>query len=218
MAGSTRRTRLFAGAVFSSLSFGILGCFSNYNPVQPPPPEVVARCQGLPDCCRRHLYIVVINGFDPIEVTNAVGMAHFLEHAGFPNVYYTSQWQSHKYLDRICEIKATDPQARIAVVAYSMGVCYARKLARRLKERDVTLDMLICMDIFAFNHSPGYSAADARQIVNIITEPRLGIFGSELIPGAKNFQFLGVRHVKVPTEPHILERVLEELRTLADAA
>src|SRR5262249_2621313 len=79
-------------------------------------------------------------------------------------------------------------------------------------------DMLICMDIFAFNHSPVYSADDAKQIVNIVTEQRLGIFGSELVPGARNYQFLGVRHVKVPTEPLILERVLEELRTLADAA
>jgi hypothetical protein len=218
MAGSTLRTRMFACAVFSSLSFGILGCFSNYNPVRPPPPDVIARSQGLPEGCRRHLHILVINGFDPSEVTNALGLAHFLEKTGFPNVYYTPQWQSHKYVDRICEIKASDPQARIAVVAYSMGVCYARKLARCLKEHGITLDLLICLDIFAFNHSPDYSPDDARQIVNIITEPRLGVFGSELLPGAKNIQFLGIRHVKVPTEPCIIERVLEELRTLAESA
>ena len=148
----------------------------------------------------------------------AVGMAHFLETAGFPNVYYTSQWAAHEYVDRICEIKAADPRARVVLIGYSMGVRFARKLARQVKERGITIDMMICLDIFAFNHNPEYSPDDAAQIVNIITEPRLGIFGSELLPGARNYQFLGIRHVKVPTDPKILERVLEELRTLADAA
>ncbi len=50
------------------------------------------------------------------------GSRTFLETCGFPHVYYTTQWTSLKYLDRIRDIKLADPNARIAVIGYSMGV------------------------------------------------------------------------------------------------
>ena len=218
MCGRILRTRLFACiAVCSSLSV-LPGCyFSRFNPVQPPPPDVVARCEGLNHSGLEHLHIVVINGFDPSEITNAHGLAHYLEASGFPHVYYTTQWASYKYHQRICEIRAADPSARIAVIGYSMGVCCARKLAQGLKEQGITVDLLIYLDAFAKNHSPEHSATDAKRIVNIITVPRLGIFGSDPLPGAVNYQFLGVRHVHVPTDSLIVERVIDELIALTEA-
>ena len=216
MAGRSMRTRPFACNALWSILLVFSGCsFSSYNPVQPPPPDVIARCEGLTHSCLEHVHIIVINGFDPSEITNAVGLSHFLETAGFPHVYYTTLWASHKYLERIREIKAADPSARIAVIGYSMGVGCARKLAKHTKEQGITIDLLVYLDAFAANHSPEHEAADAARIVNIITVPRLGIFGSEPLAGAQNYQFLDVRHVKVPTEPSIVQRVLEELIALA---
>jgi hypothetical protein len=220
MAGWNMRTGLFACKAWWSIlliSTLSLGCASGFNPVQPPPPDVVARCEGLAGTCREHLHIIVINGFDPSQVTNAVGLAHFLETCGFPHVYYSTQWTSLKYVERIRDIKAADPDARIAVIGYSMGVCCARKLAQRSKEQGITLDLLIYLDAFAANHSPEHSSTDAKRIVNVITVPRLGIFGSEPLAGAQNYQFLEVRHVKVPTDSRIVECVLKELIALADA-
>jgi hypothetical protein len=195
-----------------------VGCSSEVNPVQAPPPDVVARCEGLRSTYRSHVHILVINGFDPIEVTNASGLAHFLEKSGFPNVYYVSQWKAYKYQQRIHDIKQTDPSARVAFICYSMGVSFGRKLAIQLKEQGTPVDLVIYLDSFAFNHFPEHSPDDALHIVNIITEPRLGIFGSEPLPGATNYQFLGLRHVKVPSDSRIVERVLEELIALSDAA
>jgi hypothetical protein len=206
------------GCTWAVLLSLCLGCSSEVNPVQPPPPDVLARCEGLRPSCRRHVYILVINGFDPTEVTNAVGLAHFLEKEGFPNVYYTSQWKAHEYEERILEIKQTDPAARVAFVCYSMGVSYGRKLAQKLKTEGSRVDLLLYLDAFARNHSPEHSPDDGRRIVNIITEPRLGIFGSEPLAGATNYQFLGIRHVKVPSDSRIIERIIDELILLADAA
>ena len=185
MSGRTMRTRLFACEALWAILLVSSGCFSSFNPVQPPPPDVVARCEGLSHACRDHIHIIVINGFDPSEITNAVGLAHFLETSGFPNVHYTTQWTSLKYVQRIGEIKMADPKARIAVIGYSMGVCYVRKLAQRCQEQGITLDLLIYLDAFAINHRPEHSSTDALRIVNIITVPRLGIFGSEPLAGAE---------------------------------
>jgi hypothetical protein len=213
-----RRSVRALGCTWATLLSLCLGCSSEINPVQSPAPEVLARCKGLRPACRQHVYLLVINGFDPTEVTNAVGLAHFLEKEGFPNVYYTSQWNACKYEQQILDIKQADPAARVAFVCYSMGVCYGRELARKLKEEGAPVDLLIYLDAFAFNHSPEHSPDDGRRIVNIITEPRLGIFGSEPLAGATNYQFLGVRHVKVPSDSRIIERIIDELIVLADAA
>jgi pimeloyl-ACP methyl ester carboxylesterase len=218
MAGWNMRTRLFACNALWSILLISSGCLASLNPVQPLPPDVLARCQGLSDSCREHVHVIVINGFDPSQITNAVGLAHFLKTSGFPNVYYTTQWTSLKYVKRIRDIKAADPNARIAVIGYSMGVCLARKLAQRSKEQGITIDLLVYLDAFAVNHRPEHTSADAARIVNLITVPRLGIFGSEPLAGAQNYQFLDVRHVKVPTESRIVERVIEELIALANAA
>ncbi len=219
MAGPRMRTSGFACAVLFLPFLVCIGCSrSEVNPVQAPPPDVLAHCQELSDSCRHHLYILVINGFDPTEVTNAVGLAHFLEKCGFPNVYYTQQRKACEFEQRILDIKQSDPDARIAFVCYSMGVCYGRKLAAKLKAEGAQVDLLLYLDVFAFNHRPEHSPDDARRIVNIITEPRLGIFGSEPLVGATNYQFLGLRHVKVPSDSRIVERVLQELTELAKAA
>jgi hypothetical protein len=218
MAERILRTRLFACIALCSSLFVFPGCyFSRFNPVQPPPPDVVARCEGLNHACRDHVYILVINGFDPSEVTNAHGLAHYLEASGFPHVFYTSQWDFVKYQQQFCEIKAADPSARIAVIGYSMGVSCARTLAQGLKEQGITVDLLIYMDAFAKNHSPEHSATDAKRIVNMITVHRLGIFGSDPLPGAQNYQFLGVRHVHVPTDSLIVEYVMNELINLTES-
>jgi hypothetical protein len=218
MVGWIMRTRLFASNALLSILVVASGCcFSSFNPVQPPPPDVIARCEGLNHSCLEHVHVVVINGFDPSQITNAVGLAHYLETSGFPHIYYSTQWASYKYLERIREIKAADPSARIAVIGYSMGVCCARKLAQRSKEQGITVDLLVYMDAFAANHSPEHAATDAKRIVNIITVPRLGIFGSEPLAGAQNYQFLDVRHVNVPTDSLIVQRVLEELVALTSA-
>ena len=214
MAGWKVRALGVAWAVLLSFS---LGCKSEVNPVQPPPADVMARCDSLRPTCREHVHILVINGFDPTEVTNAVGLAHFLEKGGFVNVYYTSQWKAHEYEQRILEIKQADPSARVAFVCYSMGVCYGRELAQKLKAEGAQVDLLLYLDVFARNHTPEHSPDDGKRIVNIITEPRLGIFGSEPLAGATNYQFLGVRHVKVPSDARIIQRIVEELVVLADA-
>ena len=219
MTGRRMRTAGFAWAVLFTLFLFCIGCSrTEVNPVQSPPPDVIARCQGLSDARRNHLYILVINGFDPTEVTNSVGLAHFLEQSGFPNVYYTQQRKAWEFEQRILDIKQSDPAARIAFVCYSMGVCYGRKLAEKLKSDGAQVDLLLYLDVFAFNHRPEHSPDDARRIVNIITEPRLGIFGSEPLAGAVNYQYLGLRHVKVPSDSRIIERVLQELTDLANAA
>ncbi|CAN5324122.1 hypothetical protein BH10PLA2_BH10PLA2_33860 [soil metagenome] len=206
------------GCAWTAVLFLSLGCSTRGKPVQSPRPDLIEECQRVGLSSRNHVHILVINGFDPTEVTNANGLAHFLETAGFPNVYYTSQWKAWEYEERIRDIKQADASAKVAFVCYSMGVCYGRELAVKLKEDGSPVDLLIYLDVFAFNHSPEHSPDDGKRIVNIITEPRLGIFGSEPLPGAANYQFLGVRHVKVPSNARIIERVLEELIALSKAS
>jgi hypothetical protein len=203
------------GCAWTAVLFLSLGCSSKGKPVESPRPDLIEECESVELSSRNHVHILVINGFDPTEVTNAIGLAHFLETTGFPNVYYTSQWKAHEYEQRILDIKQSDPLARVAFVCYSMGVCYGRELAAKLKDEGAPVDLLIYLDVFAFNHSPEHSPDHGKRIVNIITEPRLGIFGSEPLPGAVNYQFLGVRHVKVPSDRRIVERVLEELIALS---
>ena len=219
MAERILRTELFACIALWSSLLVFPGCyFSRFNPVQPPPPDVVAHCEGLNHARLDHVYILVINGFDPSEITNAHGLAHYLEASGFPHVYYTSQWASSKYEHQFCEIKAADPAARIAVIGYSMGVCCARTLAQGLKKKGITVDLLIYMDAFAKNHTPEHSPTDAKRIVNFITVHRLGIFGSDPLPGAQNYQVLDVRHVHVPTDSLIVEHVMNELIAIGGVA
>ena len=216
MDGRKGRARPLALSIIATSLICSLGCKSCVNPVNPASPEVVARLQAVPAQCREHVYVMVINGLDPSNMTNAKGLAAYLESIGFPNTYFTPMRSCFCYIDQVLDIKRADPQARIALVGYSMGVCFAHKIAKDLKEDGVLVDLAIYLDPFTFNDTPKHDPEDATRIVNVITEPRLwGILHSDVLDGASNIQFLGVRHVHVPTTSSIVERVTEELTLLA---
>jgi hypothetical protein len=209
------RARLLAAGMLCAVASLSSGCASIRHTMQPIQPELEARCQNLPSVERDRVHIFVINGFDPFHITNAEGLAQYLRELGFHDSRFRMMWTACSYTKSIHEIKAADPDARIVVIGYSMGVCFGRKLAKRLKEEGITVDLLLFLDAYTFNNRPEHSPEDATRIVNIMTEPR-GMLGSTPLHGVLNFQYPDVRHYFIPTTQCIVEHIVREISDLAD--
>jgi hypothetical protein len=210
----TRARLLATGFVCTFLSFGA-GCASMCHPMQPAGPDVAARCLSLQPAQHDRVHIFVINGLDPFHITNATGFAQYLRDLGFHDVQFSMMWTSGKFAERIRALKAAEPSARVVIIGYSMGVCFARKLAQRVQEQGITVDLLLFLDAYTFNNYPEHSPADGTRIVNMMTEPR-GFLGSTPLAGIPNYEFIGVRHYFVPTTQCIVERVVREITDLAE--
>lgn len=163
-----------------------------------------------------HTYVFVADGLDPLELAGTRGLAARIREAGFPHTRYGAWYEVDQFEREIRAIAATDPDARFALIGYSMGTYKVRKAANRLAQDGVPVAVLgyiggDFLDDGAYTRPPGVG-----RVVNVTGEGFLLTGGSLVangttICGATNLHLAGTKHFHLPGHPDTASVLLWEL-------
>ena len=186
-----------------------------------PPPHLQQVCQRVPIDAKDRVHLFAINGMDPFYVGNLNGLCACMQQLGFRNVHYGESWHTTAIREQICAIRRCEPDARIAVVGFSLGANRACRLAQELKRDGVTIDLLVYIGGDTIDNVPASRPENVGQIVNITGHgylPRGGdlFYNGTDIDGAQN-QRLNARHMLLPTRAETVEMLTLHLIAVAQA-
>jgi hypothetical protein len=210
--------RLLGQGVLAAGLLGSAGCLSCLHTIDKPQPATVESCKGVPLPCRRHVYVFLLNGADPLNKDNLSGVRDYLIELGFHKTWFGHPHHVLWFRNEICRVRKEDPEARIAVVGFSCSAAMARRLVRSLGADGVRVDLLVYLGGDTLEDLPRDQPRGACRIVNIRGDGCLW-FG-RLLEGcdlgrAENYHLCGTSHACLPSDVRTLEILTQELLGLA---
>ncbi len=122
-------TRLWESPLFLALlTFCLLclcGCF--HRAVQMPDPQHVHLVRSTNPIAQKHVYVVMLDGLDPIGSSQLAGLRNYLNRLGYTKTIYGSIYRTHWVAREMQRHAKLCPGARFVVVGCGMG---AKKLPR----------------------------------------------------------------------------------------
>lgn len=184
-----------------------------------PPANLRTACQCVPAEARDRVHLFALNGMDPLYLGNLHGLCAAMQQLGFRNVHCAQRWQAAAVRDEIVVLRRAHPDARIAVVGFSVGANYACRLAHELNERGIAIDLLVYVGGDTLENVPASRPVNVGQVVNITGHgylPRGGdlFYNGVNIDGAQNHR-LDARHMLLPTRPETVELLATHLLDVA---
>jgi hypothetical protein len=211
MRGGNRWRKLLAQSVLAAALIGSGGCLGFLHPVTSPAPTL---CRAVSPDQRDHLHIFVINGLDPLDVSNLSGMCDHLRQLGYRNTHMDQMYQTPWVAEDIEEIHRADPSARFALIGFSLGSNLVQSVAHSVKEAGVTIDLMVYLSsntVLPFSPERGDNVIRA---VNITTGSG---DASDTVPaGVANVNLPDVWHFGSPSHPQTLQRLALELARVAN--
>lgn len=211
----------------SSKSSAVEPLFSKYgtgtllHPVEEPEKIAMPACYDRGPChCRKdHVYIYTVNGLNPMCLGNFNGLCVYLKKQGFENTRFAQMYTYFGFADEIREVRKNDPEARIALVGFSLGANSVRDIANDLNRDGTRVDLLVYMVGDTIRNTPASRPPNVNRIVNIrakglvLTGGDFTMNGAD-IDGARNVK-LECRHILTPSRKQTVELMMEELLMLA---
>jgi len=202
------------------LSVGLLwttGCLSFLHPIGAPPRDLVKPCDQLPKPCRDHVYIFFVNGLDPVDYGNLVGLRDYVQKMGFHKTYYGQLYHVPYFESEMCKIHKSDPDARFVLVGFSLGANLVHTLARAVADDGVQIDLMVYL---SGNHPVAMMPRDKPdnvcQVLNILASGCMKKFGER--DYADNLRLEHTCHFGSPTHPQTLEVLCTALTHIAAQA
>jgi hypothetical protein len=209
MFGHVRRPRVASG-LFALLLPGCLSCF---NPTPDLVPEIKQQCQLVSPYCRDNVYVVLVNGADPLCCGNLKGVRDYLNSLGFVKCYYAQLYHEGCLLEELRNVREVHPDARIAVVGFECGASTAQNLARRATEEGLTVDLLMLLEPKDLSATSHVSLPAVPRVIAV----RAGKLDSRAPDGdfTETIMVPCLSRYGVPTHPVTLQTLVEELSQLA---
>jgi hypothetical protein len=191
------------------------GCLSCMHPVEPPEPHYADGCQTVPVACRNHVHVFFMNGLDPVNYGNLTGLRDYVQELGFGKTYYGQLFHAGWFEKEIRHIHQDDPDARVVLIGFSLGVQEMHSVAEDLNKDHIPIDLLVFL---SGNHPvwfmPSDRPANVQRVVNILASGGMKSFGVREY--AENVRLPeDTWHFGSPTHPYTLEKMSEELGALA---
>ena len=189
------------------------GCMNFLHPVPPVPDDAAAQCRALPQACRNHVYVFLINGNDPVGSANLEGIRDTLISLGYIKTYCGPYYDYGYYKDEIVRIHREDEGARFVVLGFSVGARTAQQLVQAVQDDGVTVDLLLYCGPVTIPNAPGCRPENALRVVSV--------YGQGLdwvcvpLDGVENVQYEDAYHFATPTHPHTVETLARELAEVA---
>ena len=177
------------------------------------------RCLQLSERELHHTYIFIVNGLDPLFLGKLNKFSASIQAAGFRNVYLLPMRGQSKTEKKICNVRQSDPAAKIVLMGYSWGANEVRSICHNLKKKDIYIDLLVYLGGDMVGNRPYSRPDNALKVLNVNAHG-LMILGGDLfwngndIDGATNVR-LGCLHLWIPKNPKALDLVLNEIADVA---
>ena len=203
--------RWLAAAIAGTLAAS--GCASCLHPVAAPPPEAAAQCAAMPQACRNHVYIFLIDGPDPIDLANLGGVRDALISLGYIKTYCGECWHTGYFIDEIRRIHREDESARFVVMGFSLGANAARDVAVGVQGDGAPIDLLVYCGGVGLSNDPKNRPENAGRVVHILAKGADA--AGAALDGADNVEFSDVYHFGSPTHPYTIRLLARELTEVA---
>jgi hypothetical protein len=192
------------------------GCTSCLHPVAPPTPDAAAQCAAMPQACRNHVYVFLIDGPDPIDLANLGGVRQALISLGYIKTYCGQCWHCGYFKDEIRRIHREDESARFVVMGFSLGANAARDVVDGVRDDGVAIDLLLYCGGVGMGNDPKNRPDNAGRVVSILAQGADA--AGPALDGADNIQFSDVYHFGSPTHPYTIQLLAQELTAVASLA
>lgn len=180
------------------------------DPADGPTPEWAL----VPQQAKNHVYVYLLNGNDPLNTGNLLGVRDYLHQRGFVKTSYGQQFHGPWFEAEILAIHQADPLARFVLVGFSAAAGPTNQLARRLGEQGITVDRLVYLDgVFLFRFEEWVKPECVEKFVNVQSQGLL-VHGSPR-EGADNVEIDGTGHFDVPSHPLTLQVLMREVTDVA---
>jgi hypothetical protein len=160
------------------------------------------------------VYVVMVNGLDPLYVGNLAGARDYLQQLGFSKIYFGQLYDWWWFKSKIRRAYREDPCARFVIVGYSWGASMAHSLAWAVQKEGIRIDLIVYLDAVAFCRKFHHRPENVCRVLNITSFSLLCGVPSER---AENIRESNVWHFGPPTHPRTLEALAANLVTLAVA-
>jgi hypothetical protein len=172
-----------------------------------------ASCLEIPRCCRDHVYVICVNGLDPVDFSNQNGLRDYIHALGFNKLYNGEMYHTWFFEKEIERIHQEDPDARFVLIGFSWGANCARAITHDAKDKNIPIDLLVYLGANTFENNAKCQPENAGRILNILAEGL--IWNGDLLDRAENLQVKGVWHFGSPSHPKTLELLESELAQVA---
>ncbi len=164
---------------------------------------------------KEHVYTFAVNGLNPLCLGNFNGLCGYLKDQGFTNTYFGQLYSCQNFAQRIREVRAADPEARIVLLGFSLGSNSVRTIANELDTDGTKVDLLIYLVGDYIKNEPSSRPKNVTRVVNVRAKGSAvtggdHFFNGEDLDGARN-QTLGCRHILTPSRKETVELVMSEM-------
>lgn len=186
------------------------GCLSCTHPIPAPEPEITAPCQAVPPSCRKHVYIFILNGLDPLYAANLDGLRCYLTNLGFTQIYSGECYHAIEFGCDVRRIHTEDPDAHFVLIGFSAGANAAAYVADLVRTDKVAIDLLVYLDGCLLKDGAESRPWNACHILNIVGGC------AKHHEGMENVDAPGVWHFGTPSHPVALCALARELTAIAE--
>jgi hypothetical protein len=185
------------------------GCAGWMHPVGPAARDVCDRCAAIPQTCRNHVYIFLIDGEDPLDLANLNGVRDQLISRGYIKTYLGEYHHIGYFKDEILRIHREDETARFVVMGFSLGANAARDVAEAVAPDGVPIDLLVYCGGVALSNQPKGQPANALRVVHVLGRGADSVAAA--LDGVDTVQLSDVYHFGSPTHSYTTELLDREL-------
>lgn len=134
-------------SLFASFGIGLLlaatGCISCGHEACPKAIEAGPHCD-VPQCDRRHVYAVLINGLTPSPCLEELRLK--LAESGFEKTFRAELCHTGWLWREMKRVQKCDPEARFVLIGYGFGCGSAVGIAKDAAREGLTVDALVLLD------------------------------------------------------------------------
>jgi hypothetical protein len=201
---------------YSVLAAGLFtapGCLSFVHPVAPPEPGLTEPCGEIPQECKSHVYVFLVNGLDPGNCANLNGLRDYIQSLGFTKTYYGQLYHAWYFDDELHRLHHEDPEARFVLIGFSFGANVVCAMANSAKEENIPIDLLVYAGGNTLENTEYCHPSNAMHITNILASGC--IWNGTELDGAEELRVPDVHHFGSPCHAATVEMLLRELPVVA---
>jgi hypothetical protein len=204
---------LLGGLLIGAGLAGTAGCLGFVHPVGPPQPDEMEACKCIPAAARCHVYIFFVNGLDPANLGNLTGLRDYVQALGFHKTYYGQFYHTPWSAKELQRIRAEDPEARFALVGFSLGSQKVRCLAESARNASATIDLMVCLS----GNGPGSTPLGRPSNVDrlIVMTAGSGKRERDTSDGTEEYHLADASYFGTPAHCHTRRTLATELLAIS---
>lgn len=161
-----------------------------------------------------HVHIYFIHGLDPFDLANLHGVREYCRQRGYSQTTLAQFYHGPWVIDRIRQVKASEPDAKILLFGFSAGTLTARTVANTLHSKyGIDVDEIIYTSGITMLDREYNHPSFVGKIVHI--RDRSLVTGGVELSTAENIKYGDVWHFGTPAHPDTLELLGHDLDRLA---